>query len=532
MTVTWDSLFKELEEEGGTMKPLREETAANAVRAVGENGGLSGGLPPTISSAALAQLYPEPDPYIGDPVGWVQGILGGYLWSKQVEIMEAVRDYRYVAVQSCHGPGKSFTASAVVAWWLACHKLGEAFAVTTAPSWPQVEAILWREIRRRYREGRLLGRITQDCIWKMNESGKQRDGDEEIIAMGRKPADYDETTFQGIHARYFLAVLDEAGGIPEKLWNSVLSLATNENSRILAIGNPDDPNSHFAQICKQWALTENAKVIKISAFDTPNFTGEEVPEEMKQDLVSPLWVNDRRLDWGEGSPIWISKVEGEFPDISDDYLFPPSLIAKCHATELAGLERGRYGLDVARYGTDKTVLYRNRGGHIRLIAEWVKQDTEETADKAGAVLARHGARPVPCMVDVIGVGAGVFDKLRRRKMEVAAYQGSERALNFKKFKNRRSESWWTFRELAENGAIDLDPNDTVLVAQLGSVKWGVDSAGRIYIETKEDLKERGLPSPDRADAAIMSTVVRGSVRQTGGANKVKSLTADLLTRRM
>lgn len=530
MTVTWDDLFKELGEEGGTMKPLPDQTAARVIQAVGAGPGV---LPSPITSAALARLYPEPDPYTHDPVGWVENVLHGELWSKQKEILEAVRDFRYVAVKSCHGPGKSFSASSVVAWWLACHKLGEAFAVTTAPSWPQVEAILWREIRRRYREGQLPGRITQDCQWKMGQSDKPHASDEELIAMGRKPADYDDTTFQGIHARYFLAVLDEAGGIPEMLWNGVLSLATNENSRILAIGNPDDPNSHFASICKQWEHNPEAKVIKISAFDTPNFTGEEVSPELSEVLVSQMWVNDRRRDWGEGSPIWISKVEGEFPDISDEYLFPPSLIKKMHETDLPGLERGRYGLDIARFGTDKSVMYRNRGGQIRLQAEWFKQDTEDTADKAAAVLARHAKHPVPCMVDIIGVGAGVFDKLRRRNMEVAAYQGSERALNPKKFKNRRSETWWTFKELAEDGLIDLDPEDTILVAQLGSVKWGVDSSGRIFIETKEDLRDRGLPSPDRADAAILSTVVRGSVReQASRGGRPNSLTGDLLTRKM
>ena len=87
------------------------------------------------------------------------------------------------------------------------------------------------------------------------------------------------------------------------------------NARVLAIGNPDDPSSHFAQICKPGSGWE---VIKISAFDTPAYTGEEVPEGLLPAAVSPEWVEERKRRWGVTGPIYQSKVLGEFPDISDD----------------------------------------------------------------------------------------------------------------------------------------------------------------------------------------------------------------------
>lgn len=523
--------------------PRREEDMVSAV------------LPPGAVDVALDRLFPPEPKYLWEPAAWVQDKLQRKLWSKQIEILEALKNHRMVAVKSCHGPGKSFTASCAGAWWLdpETHPLGSAFLVTTAPSWPQVEAILWREIRRRYREGRLRGRITQDCQWKMGDIGAKRaDETEEIIGLGRKPADYDESTFQGIHARYFMAILDEAGGIPEALWNSVLALATNENSRILAIGNPDDPNSRFAKICQPGS---GWHVIQISVWDTPNFTkevidefrkigavpdgyvarnDEEVPDEMAESLVSPLWVRDRIKDWGINSPIWIAKVNGEFPDISDEYLFPPSLINKAIASDLAGLPAGRYGLDIARMGTDKSVLYRNRGGQIRLVAEWSKEDTMQSAGRAAQILRSHAPKRVPCTVDIIGLGAGVFDRLREQKLPVAPHQGSQRALNPAKFKNRRSEVYWTFRELMDDGLIDIDPTDEILQAQLGSLKWGVDSSGRIFVEAKEDLRERGLPSPDRADAAVLSTVAAASVVGVAQAesSKSNSITGDLLQKVM
>lgn len=488
-----------------------------------------------------------------DPVGWAREKLGRHIWSKQQEIMEAVRDNRLVAVASCHGPGKTFSASSLGAWWLdpETHPLGSAFLVTTAPSYPQVEQILWRELRRRYREGRLRGRITLDCKWHMGEVDSKRGSEEEeIIGIGRKPADYDEETFQGIHARYFMAILDEACGVPDTLKNAVLSLATNENSRILAIGNPDDPGGWFADVCKPGS---GWKVVWISVWDTPNFPqaviekyraigavpdwyqpipDEPVPEEVAEGLVSPLWVDDRINDWGIGSPIWEAKVNGRFPDISDEYLITPKMIMDAQQRDLPGFVKGRYALDVARFGRDKTVLYRNRGGQVRLIDAWAKKDTMETVGKVIQQVRKHPMVRVPINVDVIGLGAGVFDRLREQRFPVAPYQGSQKPLNPVKFKNRRSESWWTFRELLSDGLIDLDPKDQKLAAELGSVKWGTDSAGRIFIETKEDLIERLGFSPNHADAAVMSTVEPARLILEEDEKRGLSHTADLLTKVM
>jgi hypothetical protein len=232
--------------------------------------------------------------------------------------------------------------------------------------------ILWREIRRRHHKGNLAGRITRDCQWILGDPGtKKLDDSEEIIGMGRKPQDYDEDTFQGIHARYLLAVLDEANGIPEALWDSVLAVATGVNSRILAIGNPDDPNSRFAKVCKPGS---GWHVIQISAWDVLRAVEEEgIPDHVAEQLTSHEYIDTARKEWGEGSPRWQSKVEGEFPDVSDEYLISPALLEKCYQNDLPGLELGRYAADIARYGVDKSVLYRNRGGVVSLVAEWAKR---------------------------------------------------------------------------------------------------------------------------------------------------------------
>lgn len=490
-------------------------------------------LPAGAVDAALSRIFPAPRAE-WDPIIWAER-MGLYLWSKQKEIMQSVKDNRLTAVQSCHGPGKTFSASVVGASWLdpEVHPLGSAFLITTAPSWPQVEAILWRELRRRQHRGGLPGRITSDCRWLLGEPGtKKLDSSEEIIAMGRKPADYDEDTFQGIHARYLMAILDEANGIPESLWDSVLALATNENARILAIGNPDDPNSRFAKVCKPGS---GWNVIRISVWDVFKALREEdIPAEMREDLVGEHYVETARREWGEGSPRWQSKVEGEFPDVSDEYLISPALLESCYQRDLPGMEIGRYALDVARYGQDLSVLYRNRGGVIRLVDKWAKEDTMQSAGRMARILLTHGISRPPANIDTIGIGAGVYDRLREQRFNVAPYQGSSRAINPVRFKNRRSEVWWTFRELMEDGAIDLDPADEKLGAELTAMKWSTDSAGRIILESKEDFIDRLGYSPNHADAAVMSTASVGAVprRESDDKPRVRSITSDLLSKAM
>jgi len=240
--------------------------------------------------------------YVQDPVGFISEVLHEFPWSKQREIALSVRDNRHTAVPSAHDTGKSFIAARLAAWWLSVHPAGEAFVVTTAPTFAQVRAILWREINRAHAKGGLPGRVNQ-TEWHIGN---------EMVAFGRKPADYDESAFQGIHARYVLVILDEACGIPKQLWDAAETLATNEGCRILAIGNPDTPLSEFARNCERGT---DWHVIDVDGLASPNFTDEDVPDEIRPMLISPTWVEERKKAWGEDSAVYQSKVRGKFPKV-------------------------------------------------------------------------------------------------------------------------------------------------------------------------------------------------------------------------
>jgi hypothetical protein len=485
-------------------------------------------LPRGTADAVLRRISPSPARDVIDPVAWVRGRLSEHLWSKQVEILRALKDHRKVCVQSCHGIGKSYSASRAAAWWVDAHPAGEAMAITSAPSAQQVRSILWSELGKAHRKGGLDGYITRGQVPEWIVDNQQ-------VAFGRKPADYvdqDEarTQFQGIHARYLLVVLDEACGVPQWLWEATETLVTNEASRILAIGNPDDPTSHFAKMC---APGSGWHVIKVSAFDTPNFTGEPVPEQLTDSLVSRLWVDERRQEWGEESPLYISKVLGEFPEVSDDVIITPKLVRQAHERDRSGhaiADQGRFGMDVAEFGADETCIYRNRGGMIRLEDAWRKQDVDVSRARTQVLLERDRWRPIH--IDVVSIGAGVVRPLANRGFKVTPFNGGWAAHDPDRFVNRNSEVWWAFREGLEAGLIDLDPADELLASQLQSRRWGLDaSQRRIRIETKPEMAARGIKSPDRADAAILSYVEAGfRIPEAGSVmgGDDGSITSDLL----
>jgi hypothetical protein len=161
-------------------------------------------------------------------------------------------------------------------------------------------------------------------------------------------------------------------------------------------------------------------------------------------------------------------------------------------------------LDIARFGDDETVCYRNRGGHVR--EEWraAKQSTMVTAGRAIRTLEEHHEL-IPMVADVIGVGAGVVDRMVELGHPVVPFNSSAKPRNPKRFLNRRAEAYWGFRQMLEDEAVDLDGQDEDLLAQLTGIKYTLTSDGKIKIESKEDMKKRGLPSPDRADAVVMSS---------------------------
>lgn len=447
--------------------------------------------------------FPAGERYLHDPSGWAAERSGTPLWSKQREVLESVRDNHDTAVHSCHNVGKSFAANIATCWWLDSHPAGTAFVVTTAPTGPQVKAILWREIGRTHKRAGLAGR-TNLTEWYQNG---------ELIAFGRKPSEYSPTAFQGIHAPFVLVIYDEACGIPETLWDAGSTLTSNDTSRQLAIGNPDDPHSKFKKVCDPGSAWN---VVHIGAKDTPLFTGEEVSDLAKASLISVQWAESKRVEWGEHSALYVSKILGLFPQDSKDGVIPYSFVTKARlaAPPPYGTERTA-GLDVGA-GGDRTVLSPREGNTALEPYECRKTDPMETV--GWTVNYINDLQLERVIVDVIGVGWGVAGRLKElsshhkpnsedttHAAEIVEFNAAQTSTEPKRFLNQRAEMWWLGRDACRTQAWNLEIITDDIAAELIEPKYKIiDSSGKVKVEPKDDIIKRLGRSPDYADALLMA----------------------------
>lgn len=495
---------------------------------------------PDLERYAIGRRYQD------DPNGWVARRLSEGLWSKQREILESVRDNRYTVVPSCHGVGKSFVASRAVGWWLEAHPPGTAYVVSTAPTGDQVRGVLWREINRMHTKGDLPGRVNLSQWYFGNQ----------LVAVGRKPSNTNPAAFQGQHAEYMLVIIDEADGVDERIFDAAAdTLATNANARVLAIGNPDRSTGPFHKAClpgSEWHM------IRISAFDSPAFTGEVVDPHLLTVLVSSEWVEERRRKWGEADPRWSSKVLGKAPPSNPDATIPYGPLVDCMTVEdptdyldaggpaplyttegrLVGYdwttipELPHWGIDVGA-GGDRTVVWERRGRFLARRFQIVTADSEEQADAIVQLVAEWG-QPDTIHIDKTGVGWALAGRLKRlcRTKGHLLHGTLVDAVGFGEggspptaphgngtgspgFRCVRDELWWHGRELTKSGGWDLrsltspehgfpDLDDDV-TSELIDPKWdNLGSGGRIRVEAKAHTIRRLGRSPDDADALLLA----------------------------
>jgi hypothetical protein len=444
--------------------------------------------------------------YLNDPVAWASDVLGKHMWSKQAEIGRSVVENTHTAVVSCNGAGKSATAGILGAWWVATHDPYEVAMICSAPTYPQIARVLFRELKDNYKAAairgfNLPGHINQSEEWKLDDEFGT------LVGFGRRPSDTDiVSAFQGIHRRFVFVILDEAGGIPSDLYTAAEAVTTSADSRVLAIGNPDRRGTEFHRIFRE---DETWNKISISAYDSPNFTGEFVPEDVKPLLIQPSWVNRQKIAWGEDSARFRSKVLGEFPDEDDTAFFSQQAIDVGMDTEIEEDSEKDVvlGVDLARFGEDDSVIYLNNEGNLRRYARWSKATSVESANRVHQAAIETGARQV--RVDGAGLGGPVIDQLAvlaENKYTVISMMGSAASPDRTRWYNARAYNFDSLREQMLAGKIDIDPDDKELFDEMMVLKYKFSQLGSIQIESKDDMRSRGIKSPDSLDAAVYATV--------------------------
>jgi hypothetical protein len=488
----------------------------------------------------------------GHQVEFIREVLGRNPWHKQVEIINDVFKYKVVAVASCNAAGKSDLASDVALTFLSL--MEDSIVITTAPTWRQVKDVLWRYIRSKHKK----------AIHKLTDAQCTQVGldiTEDWYAIGLSTTDSEK--FFGYHADNILVIIDEASGVDEKIFIGVDAVTPNVNAHVLAIGNPTNPSGRFYQ----WMHDPLVKKHTISVFDTPNFTanniqtvddlitlfkppaGAEAIDHLAvvqknlimpiPALISPETVYRRYYEWGPDSPAWEALIMGQFPSQASQSLFPTELVqmamgmtgkdedpssphyGKSYA-EINGWDIPdgpmEYGLDMARYGDDNTVLIPRHGGWVNEPVSWGKTSLMVSADRVLQNIDPLDSS-VRVNIDDTGNGGGTTDRLVQLSQE--SYKGGQpahqyvlQAYNFsskvymlqpEKFHDITSELYWNLRDWFIKKKIGMPYNDR-LFSELIARRWMVNpSNGKIKVESKDDYKKRtGGKSPDYSDALALA----------------------------
>jgi phage terminase large subunit len=434
-----------------------------------------------------------------NPIYFLTDVLGVVPWEKQEEIIESVRDNDNTAVASGHGVGKTFISACTTLWFLLCHD--QSRVITTAPTNRQVESILWAEIWSLYKNARvpLGGRLLKTSL----------NIEEKWFALGLSTDDPDR--FQGHHAKHLLLVMDEAPGVDPKIYEAAQGILTQAHSKALLIGNPTSASGPFFDCFKSklW------NTFHISCYDSPAIRD---PEGFPS-LTTQKWIDERKEHWGENSPMFQSRVLGEFPIEGEDTLIPLNwcerAVARWHKNKTAKRLNTHIflGLDVARYGTNKTVLTDYLPPRVREITKIQRKSTTEAVNMVIQAGITAGAKLQQVTVDDTGVGGGVVDRLRDLKYPVIPINFAQKPADPMHFRYIRDEIYWYLREMFRSNEIEIPPNDD-LIAQLSAIKYKINArSGRIEIETKDDMRKRGIDSPDEADSVAIA--VYGARRHVG-----------------
>lgn len=416
--------------------------------------------------------------------------LGVHLWKKQREILQAVMDgKRRIAVRSGNSLGKTYFISRLGLAILMAFP--GSIVINTAPTHRQVENQYWRNLRTAYNRaiGKIGGRLKKT----------QLSFDEDWFAIGFSPkkGEGGMESFQGWHGKKIVIIVDEASGVSREVFEAIEGAMAGGQATLILIGNPTKPSGDFAEAFKD----PNYHKIHISAFDSPNVKAGEI---IVEGLATREWVDEMRAKYGEDSDQWRVRVLGDFPQNDDEVMIPIGMV-----TDAIDAEREEYGddewigLDPARFGNDKAAFVRRKGNYAHVLEVYDKSSTMFLAGRAVQLLKKYPNANLN--IDTIGVGAGVYDRLMELPEVSYRVHGTNVAMaakNKEDYANLRAEGWGLAKAWLKDGILENHEG----WYELAQPKFTYTSKGQIQIESKEDMKKRGVQSPNIADAFILTLI--------------------------
>lgn len=425
--------------------------------------------------------------YYWAPVLFVQEVLGAQPDDWQDEFLTAIAwGKRRISVRSGHGVGKSTAVSWAAIWWMFTRFPQKT--VITAPTAAQLYDALFAEMKR------WVNRMPPTLRSLVNAKTDRLEliaaPDESFVSLRTSRAEQPEA-LQGVHSDHVMLIADEASGVPEAVFEAASGSMSGESAVTILLGNPTRSTGYFYDTHTK---DLGFYTMKVSCVDSPR--------------VSREYIKEQANRFGEESNAYRVRVLGEFPLGDDDTVIPIFLVEGAQQRDilLTPDMRPIWGLDVARFGSDRTALCKRygaivpervqwkRGLDTMQVVGWVKNQYDNTEGKD---------RPSEILVDVIGLGAGVCDRLRELKLPARGINVSEAPAFGNEYLNLRAELWFKTREWLEARDCRL-PDDDTLKTELATVRYRFTSSGKRQVESKEEIKKRGVPSPDLADSLILT----------------------------
>jgi hypothetical protein len=391
--------------------------------------------------------------------------------------------------------------------WFALTRDGQDWKIpTTASAWRQLTKFLWPEIRKwaRLLKWDAIGRdpFSRYELLKLN---MDLDTGEAFAVASDTPE-----LIEGAHADHILYIFDESKAIQDATFDAAEGAFSTGEAYALAISTPGEPSGRFYDIHKRKPGYEDWQVIHVT-----------LEQAIKAGRISRQWALQRKRQWGETSAVYQNRVMGNFAASDEDGVIPLAWIEAANERWHNVIDWGLFicvGVDVARSGKDSTERAMRYDAGIKEILTTNKEDTMETAGRVAGILRKHGGY---AMIDLIGIGAGTYDRVREQyqnpknekspKLDARPFNAAERtdrkdASGELGFTNKRSAAWWNMRELLDpaNGHDVALPDDDELTGDLTAPKWRVMSGGKIQVESKDDIRKRIGRSTNKGDGVIQA----------------------------
>lgn len=443
--------------------------------------------------------------YRNNPVLFVREVLNTEPDGWQIEFLNHIAaGNRRISVRSGHGVGKSTASAWAMLWYLFLRF--PVKIVVTAPTSSQLYDALFAEVKRWVK---VLPPVLFDQLEVKQDRIEMKDANNEAFISARTSRAEQPEALQGVHSDNVMLVADEASGIPEQVFEAAAGSMSGHAAVTLLLGNPVRSSGFFFDTHNR--LAGDWITMKVSCADSPR--------------VSEAYIEEMKARYGEESNAYRIRVLGEFPRSDDDTVIPMELLELAMNRDVEASKHATlvWGLDVARFGSDRSALCKRQGNAVlEPIKTWKNLDLMQLT---GAVVAEFeilvpSQRPQEILVDSIGLGAGVVDRLKELGLPARGINVAESPAMGGTYRNLKAELWHKAKAWLESRDCRM-PKDEALIAELATVRYSFTSNGKIQIEGKDELKKRGMSSPDRADAFCLTFASDAVIGMYGSAASTK-----------